>query len=164
MASDQRAQLDAARKNIPRFLFRCWTPNSGGELGINTTTAITPRGFLEESNDSSRGFYGHSTPVLKFMIQIQLCEDDFECKRPGFANVFSTWSASLREAMTDFVSKMITSEEKESAAHAEQLLRDIYLSVVDVDCLPKETVAFYPASLEFLDPKHRLSYPSKTSS
>lgn len=93
MHHNEKAQVDAACKNIPRFLFRCWTPLSGGDDRINTATVITSRGFLEGSLDSRRGFDNLYPANLDFLIQMHLGEDDFDAIRYVAANVFSTRSA-----------------------------------------------------------------------
>lgn len=43
-----------AGKSVPRYLFRAWSPSSGGNARLNTTRAITPLAFLDSdafSND-----------------------------------------------------------------------------------------------------------------
>lgn len=39
--------IKKASEHRPRYLFRAWSPESGGNKELNTTSKITPRAFFE---------------------------------------------------------------------------------------------------------------------
>lgn len=74
-------------KQIPRYLFRMWHENSGGDAKLNTIDKVTPLAFLEGN--------GHEN-VYDMSIK-ELVDNTTEHLR-GYhiATEFSSWSASLR--------------------------------------------------------------------
>jgi hypothetical protein len=59
MDRSTKAKLEGIRKDIPRYRFRYWSdetadqPPSGGYVGLNTTTAITPLAFARGKGHKS---------------------------------------------------------------------------------------------------------------
>ncbi|KAH0345778.1 hypothetical protein KCU83_g7632, partial [Aureobasidium melanogenum] len=56
-----RTKLKQASKNVPKYLFRTWNADSGGNRKLNTTTAITPLAFA-----SSKGHKSSHSPYFAF--------------------------------------------------------------------------------------------------
>ncbi|KAG9956582.1 hypothetical protein KCU61_g9704, partial [Aureobasidium melanogenum] len=48
-----RTKLKQASKNVPKYLFRTWHADSGGNRKLNTTTAITPLAFASSKDHNS---------------------------------------------------------------------------------------------------------------
>ncbi|KAG9573985.1 hypothetical protein KCU77_g14973, partial [Aureobasidium melanogenum] len=48
-----RTKLKQASKNVPKYLFRTWNADSGGNRKLNTTTAITPLAFASSKGHKS---------------------------------------------------------------------------------------------------------------
>lgn len=90
MDRDTQRRLDAAQQRVPRYLFRGWSRISGGDVRLNTTQAITPRGFLE--NRVPQHITGNTKTELCSMVQSHVGS-------LHFPTGFSSWSASLTTAM-----------------------------------------------------------------
>ncbi|KAI1472221.1 uncharacterized protein F4812DRAFT_454030 [Daldinia caldariorum] len=80
-------KLEASRKRVPRFLFRCFGRYSGGDTKLNTTSGIIPRGFLNGSKPTNM----YMIKDLKRMIIDHLSFSTTETQ-------FSSWAATTHYA------------------------------------------------------------------
>ncbi|KAI0104582.1 hypothetical protein F4814DRAFT_455858 [Daldinia grandis] len=81
-------RLEASQGRVPRFLFRCFGPKSGGNPDLNTINGIIPRGFLD--GDKPTDMY--MTDRLGEMIidHIEVLET---------RTIFSSWSSCITNAI-----------------------------------------------------------------
>ncbi|KAH0336032.1 hypothetical protein KCU81_g8746, partial [Aureobasidium melanogenum] len=107
------SKLRECTKKVPRYLFRMWHPQSGGNRQLNTTEKITPLAFLNGA--------GHNS-VYDMSIQGFIDMTTSHLSGNHIATEFSSWSASPR-----FVLHYATSE-RESA----------YIAIIDTLGLQEE--------------------------
>ncbi|KAI5364482.1 hypothetical protein Slin14017_G043720 [Septoria linicola] len=116
-------QLLKAQSYTPRYLFRAWNNTdriSGGHPGLNTTTAITPRAFLQRSASATTSIYHIPESELRRMCITHLRTG----KDPHFMTHFSSWAASIQVAFrfargspdTCYISIIDTKELRDSNA------------------------------------------------
>lgn len=77
----------ASQEALPRFLFRGFSPSSGGDSRLNTTTRIIPHAFIGGKQPTNI----YDIPRLKKNI------DDHVCGRIGKSE-FSSWTSWLAKA------------------------------------------------------------------
>ncbi|KAI0378991.1 hypothetical protein F5Y04DRAFT_283361 [Hypomontagnella monticulosa] len=88
LSEEQWEDLEASQEALPRFLFRGFSPSSGGDSRLNTTTRIIPHAFIGGKQPTSI----YDIPQLKRNI------DDHVCGRIGNSE-FSSWTSWLAKAM-----------------------------------------------------------------
>lgn len=120
--------------HTPRFLFRAWSPVSGGDARLNTTTAITPHAFLDKDGPSS--FYDVHREDLAFLARSHLWGEYCE-------SVFSSWSQSLAFVL--------------SLALYIQQPETSYVGVIDTKRLPRKNVILHTTKMRFLSDDFEIS-------
>ena len=110
--------LHKAAKSTPRYLFRRWTPSSGGYAGLNTTDAITPLAFFKGKKPRA-SMYDMDSHQLHQLINGHLSGE--YVKTP-----FSSWSHSLPMIL--------------SWAHADPAC---FVSVIDTHQLKRSNFVFH---------------------
>lgn len=123
LTAEQQAfknKVEPMRREVPRFLFRYWSPSSGGGAKLNTVKAITPLAFLNTQNLPS--FYQMPQSKIGQIAHMHLIG--------GFSNqtVFSSWSQSIRIAWG-------------MGKHRS----DSYISILDTHKLPDQNVILHTA-------------------
>ena len=103
--------IKAAGKDVPRYLFRTWSPSSGGNSALNTATQITPLAFLNKKGPES--IFDVEPSELRDVINGHLSWQPI----PTF---FSSWSDSIAYAL--------------SAGHG---VEGSHLAIVDATRLPQ---------------------------
>jgi len=83
--------IKAAGKDVPRYLFRTWSPRSGGNSALNTATQITPLAFLNKKGPES--IFNIKPSKLQAVIDSHLNGGH----DPTF---FSSWSDSIAYALS----------------------------------------------------------------
>ena len=130
-----KAQLEGFRLRVPRYLFRGWSERSGGNEKCNSTTAITPRAFIQ--GPAHESIYDMGTEVLKTMVFNHLKGHDH------VPTEFSSWAASISHAMT-YCQRPYSS----------------FISIIDTKKLGKKVEIFYAADLSgfFKGPRYPGEY------
>lgn len=77
----------ASEKALPRFLFRGFGPDSGGDSRLNTTTRITPHAFIDGKQPTTI----YDIPDLRGVIERHVSN------KKGMSE-FSSWTACLTVA------------------------------------------------------------------
>lgn len=134
------AELEAIRKQTPRYLFRLWSDGnkpSGGRLSLNKRDKITPHGF-------AGGLKGHESAYHLTKDQfIQMALDHLLCLH--IDTEFSSWTASF-----NFVASMCPGIPSCGKSYASRYQKNLYISVIDVEMLWETNQAFYVPSLNTL--------------
>ncbi|CAD0029678.1 unnamed protein product [Aureobasidium pullulans] len=112
-------------KNIPRYLFRVWSPRSGGDSSLNTTFSVTPHAFAPNYNTGHNSIFEMET---KWFIKNLI---GHFCARP-IPSEFSSWTASPVFALR--VAYNAAEQRKE---------RNVHIAIVDTERL-KNTVLSVP--------------------
>ena len=85
------------RFKMPRFLFRGFSPTSGGGFaGLNTDQAIIPHGFLDGTATRSIS----DVEDLQDMLDYHLQNDDTTSEGKPMNSCFSSWTPSLEVALS----------------------------------------------------------------
>ncbi|PPJ50592.1 hypothetical protein CBER1_06288 [Cercospora berteroae] len=93
--------LVEAQRHTPRYLFRAWHIDSGGDRALNTMTrGITPRAFSTGAVDASRTIYDMTLAELRENCDRHLTG----YKNTHFHTQFSSWAADINVAF-NFASK-----------------------------------------------------------
>ncbi|THX16503.1 hypothetical protein D6D13_01288 [Aureobasidium pullulans] len=82
-----RSIIQHASKNNPRYLFRVWSSNSGGDSTLNTTSAVTPHAFAPDYNTGHNSIF-----EMKSKWFIKNLIGHFRAQR--IPSEFSSWTAS----------------------------------------------------------------------
>ncbi|KAK4949234.1 hypothetical protein LTR10_011850 [Elasticomyces elasticus] len=85
--------LRKAAKKTPRYLFRAWSPTSGGNARLNTIDAIIPHAFLDTAGPAS-------IDEVPLETLGNLWNGHFNTRT--VPSIFSSWSHSLHFAVTRF--------------------------------------------------------------
>ncbi|KAK5746660.1 hypothetical protein LTR17_000676 [Elasticomyces elasticus] len=85
--------LRKAAKKTPRYLFRAWSPTSGGSARLNTIDAIIPHAFLDTAGPAS-------IDEVPLETLGNLWNGHFNTRT--VPSIFSSWSQSLHFAVTRF--------------------------------------------------------------
>ncbi|KAG9827663.1 hypothetical protein KCU98_g14825, partial [Aureobasidium melanogenum] len=118
-----RTKLKQASKNVPKYLFRMWNADSGGNRKLNTTTTITPLAFASSK--------GHK-PVYD-MTRSEFIKNTMS--HLGGAMVlteFSSWSQS------PYFAFYYAHQRKSSSVH---------VAIIDTEELAKSNPAFHVPAL-----------------
>ncbi|KAK4546577.1 hypothetical protein LTR36_001794 [Oleoguttula mirabilis] len=131
-AMDERTkrELQQATTRTPRYLFRAWSNTSnpsGGYVGLNTTTTITPLAYDKRRSCGKGSIYNHTRTSLTNMALAHVSTS------MHFSTEFSSWGASLQVAFR--------------FAHGRP---DSQISVIDTRKLSKRNVILHVPSLDCL--------------
>ncbi|KAH0361207.1 hypothetical protein KCU65_g8919, partial [Aureobasidium melanogenum] len=124
-----RVKLQKASKNVPKYLFRMWYEGSGGDVRLNSVSAVTPHAFLRKKGHKSV----YDIPYHQFL-------ENAEAHVEGDTTIlseFSSWSQSPHFAFN-------------YAMHIRDRLgnnKTIHIAVMDAEALAESNPAFNVAVL-----------------
>lgn len=127
------------KERTPRFLFRGWTPSSGGNAKLNTTSAVTPHAFHGQQR----------SPRDKSILEIP--EEQIKSEIRGHLvgrrvkSHFSSWAADFQTAL-DYAG----TETRAHLAVFDTSLRGQYNEIYHVPALHAMGVTSYPYDHEYL--------------
>ncbi|KAI4851109.1 hypothetical protein E4T44_02342 [Aureobasidium sp. EXF-8845] len=120
-----RTKLKQASAKVPKYLFRTWDAQSGGNSKLNSTSVITPHAFT--SSQSHKSVYDMTRSELVKMIS---------CHLAGSHNIqteFSSWSHSPYFAFY--------------YAHQRRQSANVHVAIIDAEELAKTNPGFHVPAL-----------------
>ncbi|KAH9827651.1 hypothetical protein Tdes44962_MAKER00377 [Teratosphaeria destructans] len=88
-----RQQIDSISAQAPRYLFRIWSSQSGGNARFNSTERIIPHAFLENDSDARSMIHHLGRTQIAYLANGHL--------RSGHVpTVFSSWTQSLPQLLS----------------------------------------------------------------
>ena len=135
MDKSTKAELEAVRKQTPRYLFRLWSygkagePPTGGHAGLNTETPITPIAF--GNGKGHKSVYDMTREFFAEMVSRHLCVFHIETE-------FSSWSASL-----NYILSKCPGISSAGIRYSERDEDHVYVSVIDTEMLWETNQVFY---------------------
>ena len=126
--------LRTASSDIPRYLFRAWNENSGGDRRLNTPQAITPLAFLNNNINKKKKV---TAPADIFTMDPHELRAIIRAHLMGHSHVetvFSSWSHSLPLVLS-----------------IANLKPNSYVSVIDTHQLKPSNFIFHCGAPEMID-------------
>ena len=126
--ADLRNDINIVAQHTPRFLFWAWHAHSGGRVGLNTTSAITPLAFYQNHGPATM----HDLPQD---ILSAMASGHFSGNR--ISTCFSSWSQSLAFVLS--VAAYLGKGEP-------------YVSIIDTTKLPPHNKVLWTAGMQEVAP------------